>query len=287
MPRTSYSQTSVPCGYQLFLRELTWAHERGQHQEAPVRLCRRCRGLPEPPEWVGLPLGRAIHEGIEAIALGRSVREGEARALLVMRARLREARRGARPLRFDLRYDESPGPVDGASVLKLARLGARAWGGRFGHLRAVEVEREVRLPLDPWGMSGWQLTTRLDLLTADGGIVDVKTTGRRGKEIDDARLIQARLYQLAYRHHCGRWPEYFVFHVLSPRPGAWEIEAREVPLDEAAIERIMEHFVVPAARAREAGIYLPNLMGWWHSPTGCDWWDVCPHGADAHVAWTS
>ncbi len=291
MPRTSYSQASVPCGYQQLLRELTWEHARGQHKGSPVQLCRLCRGLPEPPEWVGLPLGRAIHEGIEAIVLGRSAVEGEMRALLAMRARLLEARHGGRPLRFDepprVRRDGKPyagdeGRVpDGRTALRFARLGVRAWAARFGHLRAAEVEREVQLPLEAWGLPDWQVTTRLDVLTEEGGIVDVKTAGRAwAEEIDDAKLPQARLYQAAYRCLHGRWPEYFVFHVL--RLGTWEIEVREVPLDEEAIERTIEHFIVPAVRARMTGAHTPNLMGWWHSPTGCDWWDVCPFGAGAH-----
>jgi len=290
MPRTSFSQASMPCGYQALLREIVWAHERGQHEGAPVRLCRLCRGLPEPPEWVGLPLGRAIHRGIERIVTGHSLRDGEVSALHEMRARLLEARHGGRALRFDepprLRRDGLPYAGDegrvpnGGTALRFARLGVRAWGQRFGSLRVLRTEERVIVPLDDWGAPGWDLLAVLDLLTEEGGIVDVKTSAKGWSDDVDPKVFQGHLYALAYRHLTGKWPEYFVFHVI--RLGTWEIEVREVRFDQDTIGRAVEHFLLPSVRARQAGAWTPNLMGWWHSPTGCDWWDVCPHGADAH-----
>lgn len=176
----------------------------------------------------------------------------------------------------------------------------------------VAIERKEYLPLDLFGIPGWEMTVVYDVQPDEGGMIDIKVSASPwdiefddrgnpigGKHFD--KIDQALLYQLAVEELHGAAPEFFVFHNL-PRSAVryrverplWGDDQPRVTFtgyDASAIQTIRTPYsrqaaldfilfkVKPRVEAIEAGIWIPNTDGWWCSEAFCDYWNICPLGA--------
>lgn len=242
------------------------------------------------PKGISAIYGTAVHAGIETAAGSRSLALAVQTALVTWRQELdrHERARGVRwmdPPR--IRKDGQPYRGDEGKLnnRQVAEAGIRAqvtaWMEQFGHLRIVkeEIEREVRLDLG----GGWALTCYLDMPTAEGGLLDVKTA----KEPWDERRklsaqLQAQVYTPAFQAQYGKPPAYFAYHVL-PR-GTNVVQVVEVEYDPARLAVVYDHMLPALIRQIENRAYLPNTGGWWCSSDYCDWHAVCPLGAGGEPA---
>src|SRR5262249_45965547 len=91
---------------------------------------------------------------------------------------------------------------------------------------------------------------------------------------------QLHYYQGWYRLTFGEPPAWTQFHVMVK--GSTEIQVVDVPYDPKAVNRWLEHRVRTNIAAIEANAFVPNTSGWWCSERFCDFWNVCPLGAEAH-----
>lgn len=307
--QVSFSQVSKPCGYQVLMDQLVYAHGRGDHEDGPpMRLCRRCQGLPEPARNISALFGDAFEAGV-AWQLQHDC--GPDAALEVARQTLRDQvyeawadRRIERGEEVevlksggvsfndppDIRNDGKPwaNQVHKMPTLLEAErnleLGVSAWVNQFGRMRATAFQREAIIPL-AGEFEGWRIKCKLDFLTEEApgerGFVDTKASGSQSwskQDLDD-KLDQLHIYHLAHEVLTGARASYGFFHLL--HTGTDRLEVIEVPYDAEAIHAVLEDVVYPFIRAKEAGHFYPNKRGWWHSERYCDHWEVCPHGGRA------
>jgi hypothetical protein len=149
---------------------------------------------------------------------------------------------------------------------------------------AVEPRHELAFP-----GARWSFVAYLDLVTAQGTIVDIKVKAKHLGEAEARRDLQARAYVLARRldeagREGGPAPRRFAFHSLrhGTRPEAIEVpEGGFLPSDRE-LDAFEQRLIVTArqiadcARTGDWGYASP--MGWWCSER-CAHWNDCPGGA--------
>jgi hypothetical protein len=275
MDHVSWSQMSKPCPVQLKGQREHWA---------------------KGPTGIALLYGRAGHAGIEYHLTTQEGSEAAVEiALSVFAEELGEAEQGS-----GVRWDDPPrltqagqpyrGDEGRIPDLDVAYAGLTlqvgSWVEQFGSLRALApdgglpLERPITVPLDAYGFPAWELEARLDVLTDEGGVVDLKFAKEwKPDEIDD-KLDQGHLYHLAYEAAFGHPAEYLTFH--NGIKGTAEWRPLTVEYCPAEIRRVLEHLVAPTIRMIEANAYTPNRSTPFpHSEKWCEFWHSCPFGAAA------
>jgi hypothetical protein len=268
----SFSQVDKHCGYQLrYYRERVPATRRS----------------------ISLVYGAAVGEGIQYhVTHPKSTPElAIAAGLKALHTELKESKR---PGGLAIAWDDPPRLTQGGRPYKselhripnqavaegMLKAHVRSWIERFGHLRAAAVEEKCEIALTR--PAGWIITGYLDIRTVDDGLIDTKTAAEPwDDEKVRASAPQLRYYQAWYRRTYGQPPAWTQFHVLIK--GTTDIQVIDVPYDAAAINRWLEHVVRTNIAAIEAGAFVPNTAGYWHSERFCDYWHICPLGAAAHL----
>jgi len=154
---------------------------------------------------------------------------------------------------------------------------------------AARLEREQVIAIEPrhelrFAGAQWTLIAYLDLVTAQGTIVDVKV-GERHRSRSDARHDpQARAYVLA-RGLCTGGPRpRFAFHSLrhGANPDVAAIPGEPMRFTDAELAGFQQRLIVTArqiARCYASGDWgYASPMGWWCSQR-CVAWQHCPGGA--------
>lgn len=269
----SFSQVSKPCGYQLMY-----------HRQR----------LPATQRGISLIYGTAVGVGIQ-----HQVTHDDSTAEYAIAAGLKalrtEIKASKLPGGLAIRWDDPPRLTQGGRPYAnerhklpnqrvaeaMLRAQVRAWVERFGHLRAAAVEERCEVALSR--PEGWTITGYLDIRTVDEGLIDTKTASEAwdSKKIE-AYAPQLRYYQAWYRRQFGGPPKWTQFHVLIK--GSTEVQVIDVPYDAAAVNRWLEHVVRTNIAAIEADAFVPRTDGWWCSERFCDYWHICPLGAEAHPA---
>ena len=181
---------------------------------------------------------------------------------------------------FVPREERSRAKLDAADGLDRAVRLARAW--RLDVAPDVQPAMvEQRIEADGDGPDDLPWLGYLDLIDADGRVVDWKTANRRwakGREHDE---VQATVYRHLVRTFTGREPAALRYVVL------YESKSKGVQADTRDTERTDDDWRVVQARARlvvaqaRAGIFPPAAPGSWNcSPRWCGFWGSCPHISD-------
>lgn len=153
--------------------------------------------------------------------------------------------------------------------------------GNFTPLSAEGIEREVMIPLR---VPGWDFKGVIDLVTADGWLVDWKTAKRSWGKEEDARQaaaqkrIQAPLYYLLYNHEFGDWPKGFIFFVMIAGDKKLDAPARiEIIKIEKTLQQVLicRDMVEDIARQMETGHNVPNPTSNFCSAKSCHFYTPC------------
>lgn len=135
----------------------------------------------------------------------------------------------------------------------------------------VEHEIRIELPGHPTDMLGI-----LDVVTSDGRIKDLKTSGRSKQQADADDSTQMTWYAMAYQALRGKPSAGIDLEVL--------VDTKTPKHQRLSTSRGQHDYEVLLARlntmlaGREAGIFHPAPIGsWWCSAKFCGYWNTCPY----------
>jgi len=135
----------------------------------------------------------------------------------------------------------------------------------------VELEHRIELP-----RSSHDLLGRIDLITEDDVIQDLKTRTKKTSPEQIHNDTQLTFYALAFHNKFGRAPKALVIDEL--------VDAKEPTVNSVMTDRHQEDFEVLTNRINsvvkgiKAGVFTPaSSGGWWCSAKWCGFHATCSH----------
>jgi len=159
---------------------------------------------------------------------------------------------------------EDPADVREAGIL----LAKKYWRDIAPHIDPVDVE----VPLERGIDRDITLQVRLDLVTADGAICDLKTAKRAYSDREVDRHIQPTLCLLA----SGK-PGAFHFHFLVKANSPYTM-IKGTERTQRGLQWTANVQLPRIAEMIKAGIFPPNTLGFLCSPEHCEVWEYCRRG---------
>lgn len=137
----------------------------------------------------------------------------------------------------------------------------------------VELEHKIVLPKSTHDLLG-----RIDLVTEDGVVQDLKSRSKKTNPDEIHRDPQLTFYALTYQNKFGKPPKALVIDELvdTKEPSVNSVMTdRGAPDFEALVNRINA-----VVKGINAGVYTPATPGsWWCSPKWCGYWATCDYVA--------
>lgn len=142
----------------------------------------------------------------------------------------------------------------------------------------LAVERKV--VVQPKGL-GFEISGVMDLVESDGAdgemIPDLKTTSKSPNKDAAERSQQLRIYALLRAADVGKIPtKGMLRHLVAGAKGV-SVVTQETEIRREDLRAVLSR-VEQAARAVEAGIFLPADPSWWGcAPKWCPYWSDCKY----------
>lgn len=183
----------------------------------------------------------------------------------------------------EISWHEFGTPAKAQTGVMTAMLGSTSLPGYHQVVAPTITPVAVERSFEHVTKSGLTIKGRIDLETADGGVIDIKTTGRAKTQAELNKDNQARAYLWA-REKEGNPATRFSWHVVKrniTKPGLdTTLSIRQA--DTVAFERLVDMTArTISSYVREYGEDGPwppaPPMAWWCSPTTCSFYAKgCP-----------
>lgn len=169
--------------------------------------------------------------------------------------------------------DELPrkGRVIGSAKDQAVRLMSFYWRKIAPRIYPLEVERTLDV-----NIGGYEGRCRVDVITTDHVIKDLKTSARRYTKVDVVTDLQLLFNAIAYKAEYGQYPEAVGLEIAlklrTPELQSFLIYPTDD--DYLVLFRQIKAFI----DAVEAGVFPPSGIGqWWCSPRWCNFWWTCKY----------
>jgi len=128
------------------------------------------------------------------------------------------------------------------------------------------------------GGDGWILNGRLDLVTEDCVIADLKTSGKKHTQEDIDKSVQLTAYAALYRDHFAE-EEKGIRHDVVVKSKRWGATPQQLTTTRTTAQLgALVDLGDRIADSVRSGLFIPRTDWWGCNPKWCGYWDRCAFG---------